>query len=173
MPSDKKRRIEYLTKYLFLKHITQILTIVLCFSGIVILTGRYILEQNLINLAENLVSVSKDTTEFNREIKGINENMVLINALQSIFVPWSKAAFDIARATPKGIKWSSWDFNSIAPDDKIKLTGVSFSREDILEFAENLKRIEWVRAVNLPVDELVKIGEEPFRIEMNFDRKNL
>ena len=174
MPYEKRKRIDNLMRYLFLKHLLQILILVLCLSGMALLTGRYILEQNFINLAMNIISVSKETGQINREIKNANEKIILVSAAQINFVPWSKVIIDTASATPPGIVWSSWNFDKkTGVDGASSIVGVAQNREDLLKLAENLKGVPWITTVDLPLDALVKIGTEPFNIKLVFDSKKI
>lgn len=172
LPPEKKKRTENIMRYLFLKHLMQILILILCISGIALLIGRHILEKNFIILAESLASVSREATEVNRVIKSINDQIIVINAVQAGFVPWSRIGTDVSRVTPRGIRWNLLNFTKDTPlEGTISMTGIADTRGDLLELNDNLKSINWVASVDLPVEALVKIGTEPFKIDLKFEIK--
>lgn len=173
LPTDKKIRIERIKHYLFLKHLIQILMLCLCMSGIALLAGRYVLEKNFIQLSESINLISKEATAVNNEVRSLNKKVVTISAVQTNFIPWSKAGIEIALATPGAVKWSSWHFSLTNPKDGVlKITGMAQNRESLLTLAENLRKLPWIKTVDVPLDAIVNIGTEPFNIEMVFNSKS-
>lgn len=171
LPTRKKDRINDLVKFLFLKHLAEIVLFFLCLAGSTFLLGLYILEDNFNNLASNLVAVNQENLQATREATKINERISQIHSAQEEFVPWSQIFKDVTETTNKRVRWERWQFNQ--KEGTAALTGIGQDRDAVLILEEDLKKLSWVAKVSIPLADLVAIHDKPFTVTAILDLKKL
>ena len=171
LASRKKKRIRQLVSFLFLKHIMEIVLLVLCVISVALLLGLYILEENFSTVAESFASGNTQRAQVRQEAVRINQRINQINTAQKEFVPWSIVVATLAELTLTDITWNTWSFDKAS--GRAQLVGTARERESVVMLEQSLRAKEWVHDVQLPLAELVSVDEKPFTVTLVLMLKDL
>jgi magnesium-transporting ATPase (P-type) len=160
----KKKRTRKIIKFLFLKHIIEIILIALCVASAALLLGLYILEINFSNIAQTYVALNPQSAKSNQEAVRINKRISQINEAQNQFVPWGIVFSTITEITPENVSWNSWTFDRAKGE--ARLSGLAFSRESVVKLEEELRKQVWIEDIKLPLADIVAIKDKPFEITL-------
>lgn len=146
----------------FIKGILEVLLIIACATGIILLGARTILENYFSDLTSTIVFIQSQHVKTNREVRDIN---VVINNLENIqkeFKPITILIPEITGAVPAGVVLNAAQIN---PENKtIALSGEANTRDNLLRLEENIKKISWIQSTNLPLSQLTKKDKIPFAL---------
>ncbi len=137
IPPDKKRRIHKIIIFQSIKNFFELLLIIACLGGIVLLGSEMILQERYNDLTLNIVSLNNRNMSANRQINAINRRIKEINNIQSMYIVWTPILTQLAAGVPSGVVLSTMDIN--AKTKKLSLTGHADTRDDLLLFQRNLQ----------------------------------
>jgi hypothetical protein len=162
LPPRKKKRVATLVKFLFLKHIVETILFFVCLGGVTLLLGLYVLEINYNSFSENFIAVNSGDNKTLQETRKLNTTINQLSSSQKDFIPWSTILEDLTVITPPSITWKSWNFDGM--ENKALFSGFARNRTDLVTFGEELKKLPWVSASDIPLNDLVAAGESPFQV---------
>jgi cell division protein FtsL len=162
LPKIKKRELMILTRINLIKnffvHSFYLLIIFLIFLTIF----YYNLSQQLDNLNKSRSLVNSSFAEYNQEISDLNKSIQNINLAGKDFQQLTPKLLEIIQTTPENIKISSL---SLGLDKKaIFLPGIAQDREALLSYEEILKKINWIKSVDIPKSQLLQRENISFNI---------
>lgn len=146
----------------FIKGILEILLIITCAAGIVLLGARTILENYFSDLTSTIVFIQSQHVKTNREVRDINIIINNIDNIQKDFKPITTFIPDIAGAMPAGVVLNILQIN--LENKTIALGGEANTRDNLLRAEEYLEKIEWVQSVDLPLSQLTKKDKISFSL---------
>lgn len=159
---EKRKHLKNMVFFQFIKGILEVLLIIACAAGIVLLGARTILENYFSDLTSTIVFIQSQHIKTNREVRDIN---VIINNLDSIqkeFKPITPLIPDIAGGVPAGVVLNIMQIN---PENKtVALGGEANTRDNLLRMEEYIEKIEWIQSVDLPLSQLTKKDKIPFSL---------
>ncbi|MFA6427249.1 MAG: PilN domain-containing protein [Candidatus Magasanikbacteria bacterium] len=159
---QKKSYLTQMTHFQFIKNICEILLIIASLIGIALLGSQLILQTYFGNLMESIVQIDNQHTEEIRTIIQINKALDHTREIQKEFVVWTPKLEKITSAIPEGITIYSQSISY--PDKMLTLTGLASTRDNLITFHENLKKIPFVQGVNTPLSELTQPENISFTI---------
>lgn len=111
---------------------------------------------------------SKESAEFGELLKETNAKIeVLSEEEERIFI--HEKISDIVEAKPRDISLNSFSFRRSEGSLIAAVSGFALSRADLLSFSENLKSLEEVSAVDLPIATLANDRDVSFDISITFN----
>ena len=137
---NKKDTLRRIIIFQFIKTAIQILLIVTCLTGIVLLSAQPLLETYFSRLASNLTSVNKTYSDVNRKIQEINTILRDADSIQSEDTEWSRVIQDFSLAIPSGIRLKQIEF--IDKGARVSFSGEADTREHLLQLKESLEKTE-------------------------------
>lgn len=159
---EKRQHLKNMVFFQFIKGILEVLLIIACATGIILLGARTILENYFSDLTSTIVFIQSQHVKTNREVRDIN---VVINNLENIqkeFKPITILIPEITGAVPAGVVLNAAQIN---PENKtIALSGEANTRDNLLRLEENIKKISWIQSTNLPLSQLTKKDKIPFAL---------
>lgn len=159
---EKRQHLKNMVLFQFIKGILEILLIIACAAGIILLGARTILENYFSELTNTIVFMQSQHVKTNREVRDINAIINNLYGIQKEFKPITTLIPDIAAAVPAGVVLNTMQVN---PENKtITLSGEADTRDNLLRMEENIEKIEWVRSVDLPLSQLTKKDKIPFSL---------
>jgi len=162
MPKTKKRELLILTRINLLKNFFvysfNLLFIFFCF----LLIFYYNLNQQLVSLNESRSLVNDSFLEYNKEIRGLNQNIVNINTAGEHYQELTPKFLELLKSVPTDIKLTSL---SLSLDKKaIFIPGVAKNRDALLFYEETLEEIPWIKSVDIPKTQLLQKENISFNI---------
>jgi len=108
---------------------------------------------------QNLEFILRDSSALSKKVRAIKDTLV---PLHSLFL-------DLQSTMPAGIK-----LNNISLDRETKkasLAGFATTRDDIINYRENLSKLSWVKAVESPLSNLIKERNIDFNFNLDLNLK--
>lgn len=159
---EKRQHLKNIVLFQFIRGILEVLLIIACAAGIILLGARTILENYFSDLTSTIVFIQSQHVKTNREVRDINAIINNLDSIQKDFKPITFLIPDIAVAVPTGVVLNTLQIN---PENKtITLSGEANTRDNLLRMEENIKKIGWIQSTDLPLSQLTKKDKIPFAL---------
>src|SRR3989339_967385 len=112
---EKRQHLKNMVFFQFIKGILEVLLIIACAAGIILLGARTILENYFSDLTSTIVFIQSQHVKTNREVRDINAVIKNLYGIQKEFKPITVLIPDIAAAVPTGIVLNTLQIN---PENK-------------------------------------------------------
>jgi len=152
LPPDKQKRLENLMKFIFSKHILEIVIFFVALIGIMMVWSWMILQDGFAKLAISSISVNKEYVTYNKDIRDINFKIKSLQKSSQNYDPLTPYLQDIINNLPANIKLTSFYIDKTGKE--ISLQGIAKTRQDLLDYQAKLKEINWLGDLNTPVSKL-------------------
>ena len=159
---EKKRYLEHLMYWQFLKTSIESFLGILCFSGIVLLGAEWVLQDYFNDLSASLTTSNKIQAEKNLQIKHVNRVVRDINALQQIYTQWTPRLSRLLAAIPPSVILNDLTLNSTS--GSYTLSGIAATRDDLLAFQNALEALDFIDRVPIPLSQLTAKENVPFSL---------
>lgn len=159
---SKRNHLKRMVSFQFTKSLLELLLIFLSVAGIVLLGGRWVLQNHFNDLTEHIVSVSNKYGETNQEIRQINITLDEADKIQKGFHLWTPLLTELSNIIPNQVVLNNISFNQ--EKETLTLTGNALTRDDLLELKNNLEEITWIESVNIPPEQLIEKEDIQFSI---------
>lgn len=159
---EKRQHLKSMVFFQFIKGILEILLIIACVAGIVLLGAKTILENYFSDLTSTIVFIQSQHVKTNREVRDINAVINNLYIIQNDFKPITSFIPDIAEAVPAGVVLNTMQINP--ENNTITLSGEANTRDNLLRMEENIKKINWIQSTDLPLSQLTKKDKIPFSL---------
>lgn len=148
--------------FIFFKNILEVSLVIVTVTAVVLISGRWFLQNYFNELTEKLVTDGNQKSDINVRIKEVNHILKDISLTQKEYIRWSPTIEDIAAVVPLAI---SIDSMILDKDSGIyTFTGVAATRTDLLDFQKKLQGLPFIAKVELPLSQLTEKEEIPFII---------
>jgi len=159
---EKRQHLKNMVFFQFIKGILEVLLIIACAAGIVLLGARTILENYFSDLTSTIVFIQSRHVKTNREVRDINVILNNLDSIQKDFKPITALIPDIAGTIPMGVVLNTLQIN---PETKtITMSGEANTRDNLLRLEDNIKKIGWIQSTDLPLSQLTKKDEISFAL---------
>ena len=152
LSTEKIRYLKKLVRIQFAKDVIEITLACVCVLGIALLGGQTILQDHFNSLASQIVSVNKQYSDSNHEIKTINSLLNRTEKLQKEYQVITPKIAEFARIIPDPIRIS--DLNINLANHRISVSGEAPRRDDLLAFETALRNLSWIESVDIPLSQL-------------------
>jgi len=108
---------------------------------------------------QNLEFILRDFSTLSKKVKAIEDTLVPLHPLFR----------DLQSAMPAGVK-----LNDISLDREAKkasITGFAVTRDNVIAYKENLKKLSWVKGVESPLSNLIKEQNIDFNFNLDLNLK--
>jgi Tfp pilus assembly protein PilN len=147
-----------------------LLIIYMLFLGSLLLIARFILQNQFTRIVNETSLVTADNRILERKVEVMNNFIKDASVAEKQFQSWTPFVITLTRTVPAGVIFESI---TIDPEKKVTLTGNAKTRSDLLQLKDNLEALEVVEKINLPVEDLVKPTNVPFKIQFEIDVTSL
>lgn len=158
---EKKNKLKFLVKFIFSKEALEIVILACSVIAIALVWSWLVLQESYAGLASSSALVNKDYLTYNKDIKIINTLIKNIDKSSSEFQAITPKLIDIIINLPPNIKITSLQINR--KDQTLNLQGVALTRQDLLNYQNILKKVNWLETVNTPVSKLFQ------KTDINFE----
>ncbi|MCX6779624.1 MAG: hypothetical protein NT034_00365 [Candidatus Magasanikbacteria bacterium] len=163
LPERKKEGLEKLIKFLFCKEILEVILLVCAFLSMTLLWGWIILEDHFSALSQSALSVNREFSHYNQEVRKINFAIKTLNIESAGFTPLTPKVLDIINKLPSDIKLNSLDINRSS--GTFQISGIAKTRDALLNLQSLLEKIDWLDHLESPTSQLFQKQDISFDIK--------
>jgi hypothetical protein len=149
IPKYLKDDIKLRAIYIMIKNLLYIAVIFIILNTIILLVAKLILQINFVKTIEETTLLTKNTENNSKNIAGINKEMNYIQKIQASAIEWTGLFKFLEKNTAYGVKFSTISINS--QENKIRLSGISATRDDLIKFKDFLGKSEIFTEINFPI----------------------
>lgn len=162
LPPDKKKLLHRMIYFQFTKNTLETALFILCIIGIALLGCRWVLQNYTAELSAKITTASSRNVETDRKIKNINQSLLQLEEIQQNYNLWTPTMAEITKGVPPGVNLInlSIDFNN----QSITFAGQADTREALLKLQEQLKTLEIISDIQIPLSILTEKKDIPFSI---------
>lgn len=150
----KRKYLQTMVRFQFIKNILEVILIVTCVIGIAMLGGQWLLANYFKSLNSTIASLRNQYAETNQTVISINQKLAQIEFIQNSYSPITPLLPNIIQAVPDDVSLTALNLNS--KGKQLYMAGLAVNRDDLLELQAKLEAISWVETVNIPIDQLTK-----------------
>jgi len=169
LPVAKKNRLEYITNFLLIKDILELVILICSVLASTLIWSWIFMENDFISLAESANAVNREYYTYNQDVKNINGLIKSINLANQNFVPITPKAKELIDSLPNDVK-----INSIQVDRQAQtlvINGMALTRTALLHYQDVLNKISWITQVETPASQLFQ--KENVNFEFRAKLRNL
>ncbi len=159
---QKKHHLKRMALFIFFKNILEVTLVVVIVAAIVLVSGRWFLQNYFNELTEKLVMDGNQHTGMNTRIKEVNRVLKDIALTQKEYVAWSSVLEGITETVPATITMESMVLDRVS--GIYTFTGIATTRNDLLLFQKNLQALPFIAKVDVPLSQLTEKEDIPFII---------
>lgn len=152
LPVAKKNRLEYITNFLLIKDILELVIIIGSVLAATLIWSWIFLENDFANLASSAAAINREYYTYNQDVKNINNLVRSINLANQNFVPITPKLKELISSLPNDIKINSLQIDR--PAQTLIITGTALTRSALLNYQNILNQIPWITAVETPASQL-------------------
>ncbi len=169
LPVVKKNRLEYITNFLLIKDILELVIIAGSVLAATLIWSWMFLEDDFANLAASAVAINREYYTYNQDVKNVNDLIKNINLANQNFIPLAPKLKELINSLPNDIKINSLQINR--PAQTLTIAGTALTRSALLRYQETLNGISWITQVETPASQLFQ--KENISFEFRTRLKNL
>lgn len=164
LPPDKQKNLQHMIRNEFIRS-TLALTIVVCaVIAIGLVGGRYVLENYFGTLGDTITAVTVSTQDKNSAIDQANSRILTADRVLKTYTYWPATLIELTNALPSGVVLSRITIDSSTKAATI--TGSATTRAELLALGEQLRAIDWISTVDIPISQLTEQTDISFTIRI-------
>jgi len=171
IPREQKTLLKNTRLYAVCKEAVTLLFLFFTIISIMLWVSRFYLEQDLADLVIANSANIKSNEATNQRIIAINQKINSVDNIEKNFISAREAIETISRIVPENITLNSINF--YRQQSAVELTGTAKARNDLLQFRNILGSADWIKSVDLPMDNLINKDNNQFTIKLNVDISKL
>ena len=157
---EKRKYLRRLVYFQFIKNALISVVFVFCISGITLLGGQWVLQEYANDISTGFTLTIGLHDNKNEQIREVNEVIKNIDALQKTHQLWSPLITDFANSIPNEVSVNSVIFDK----EKIILSGLARTRDDLLKMQADLNALDFVERTDIPLSQLTEKENISFSI---------
>jgi len=169
LPDRKKNNLEKLIRFIFFKEIIEVALLVSAFLAMMLLWGYMILQEHFNDLSTSALSVNREFSRYNQEVRKINLTIKSLNFSGKNFYPLTPQLNSFFSDLSKDIKINS--FNLDRETGMIDIAGTAKTRQTLLNFQDQLSGYSYLEKVEAPISQLFQ--KENINFEIRAKTKNV
>ena len=154
LPPEHKTKLNRLIQILFAKNILEFIAVSLCLFATMLLWSWMALVQQFNDLSESALLIGRDYTNYNQEVRKVNNICRSINESSADFYPLIPKILEVANSLPDTIHLNSVSINR--QDNQFKISGTASTRNELLTYQEQLGQIKWLKNSSMPTAQLLQ-----------------
>lgn len=149
-------------KYVIIKTVISIiLTLSFVICG-VLFGAKLILLQKYNEVQTQAAAINITHQKINERVNNYNRQIRILNDIQSEYTDWPLFLYNLNSKITSGIYLNKIEINM--PERKVSLTGLSSTRENLLNLKQNLEECNLISDISLPLNTLLKKQNIDFAI---------
>ena len=161
---QQKKEIKNQYLYLSLKRIFILIAIFAVFVTVMIKGAEAVLQQEALKYQQQTNVLKKSQNIYNQQIKDINNSLQALEQIQKNFYPTTNLLLRINELIPEAIYIVSLNYNH--PDQTLLMKGKADNRQVLLNFQADIKKIDFIEKVELPLSTILKKEDIDFELKI-------
>ena len=169
LPPTKKEELRLNNLYMATKNLIILILILTILAAIALLFTKMTLQNYFNNIVEQTTLTTKYTKVFSKDIRDLNRDLKAVEKIQNDHTYWTKFFIKFSPLVPDDIGIYSININQ----NKILITGQARTREQLLQFKDNLEKSDLLDEVTIPLENLLKKENIDFDIKTTINLETL
>jgi len=166
---QQKKDLDAKRIFIIIKKLIMLFLLFASIVAVILISARYILEQQLTSLLTQNATQIQASREINEQIIIVNRKIKNAEKIQTDFVKWSNLLIWLSDQTPEDITYNSIKISYA--DTILNIKGIAKNRQDLVKFKEKLEESEMLSNVSLPLHNLLAKEDNVFDIEAEINLK--
>jgi len=145
---EKRRHLQNMVKFQFLKAVLEVSLISLCIVGVAMIGGEWVLQDYFTDLSNQISLITSQNKKANQEITDINKILADTEKLQKNYTIWTEKIAEISNIIPVQVFLTNLTID--IQNQTINLSGHANNRADLLDLKEKLLSLSWVASIDIP-----------------------
>lgn len=163
LSQDLKKEIKLLAIYKFLKRLGFLLFSILIIYSVTFQGSKFILQKYSSDSYNSEMASNKNSDEYIKKVKEINEKIENVSAVQKDSVIWSNFIINISSLINNDIVLNQLTIDK--KTDTFAISGIAKTRDSLLALKANLEELDYLSEIDLPISSLLKKDEINFNIK--------
>jgi len=159
--NNQKTRIEKERLFLVSHNIIGIILIVISIASIIMIIARFVLIKHFNQIRNDTSLVNVEHLVLQNNIDQLNNQIDDAAKIQESFMKWSAFLSDFSTLSQNDITLNFAHFNR--ESSSFRVTGTAESRESLLSFEDDLKRLDSLDVTDAPLSNLLEREHIEFR----------
>ena len=169
IPDELKKEIEFRSFSKSIKIILYSLSFSVLFYALSLYGCYFYLKSYFLDISTQNVVITKNTDNYNKQIKDINIQIKYIEDIQKDNVVWTNIMESLFNNLADGIKLSKAEFNK--NNGSLTIAGTAASREGLIALRKYFENNENFNVISFPIQNLVE--KQNINFEINLQIKSL
>ena len=166
-PKNIKEEVRLKRIYSLFKNFSYIIIIIIIAASSSLLIAKFMLQNSFNQIVGDSTLVTKNTQNYNIDVKTINDKLASISKVQNEYAVWSALLERITNLMNDGIKLNFIKLNRA--DNSLRISGHALTRESLLAFKDAIEKDKIFSNVDIPLKNLFDKNDIDFEIKPNFD----
>jgi len=166
---NKKKELRLMQFYGVAKNLIIFILFITSLVAIVLLLTKMVLQNNFNKIVAENTLTTRYANLFNKDVKEFNQYVRGVGKIQEEYTPWVNFFTHFSQLVPNNIIIYTLNINQ----DKILITGLGGTRDELLKFKDELEKSELFSKVAIPLDNLLKKDNVDFSIKANISLDRL
>jgi len=166
---DKKQSLRLTETYQTIKNLIILILLLTIITAIVLLVTKLALQNHFTRIVSESTLTIKYVSFFSQDIKEFNKQLKAVENIQSEHIAWTNFFISFAQLVPDNIGLDNLTIN----ENKILITGFAKTRDDLIEFQNNIKNSSLFSEVTVPLENLLKKDDVDFDIKANINLEEI
>lgn len=150
----KRHHLHTMVGFQFVKSLLEIILIIICFTGIILVGIEDILQNYFNDLSGTIALTQSQHIKTDRVVKEINQNLIQLENIQKEYSSASDILPPLINALPAGIIIDSLELD--LTNNKFNATGIAAARSSLLDYKQALEKTNLIQTIELPLSQLTK-----------------
>jgi len=158
LPPNKKKDL-YLTQVYFkIKNLIFFVFLIISIFAITLMGAKFVLQNFFVDTVDQSSLLVKNVQVYNEEIQLLSLKLDQADKIQKEHINWQPFIHELTSQIPENVILNSLTIN----EDKLIISGVAKQRNDLLNLDNNLKKLDSLSNINIPLDNLLKKEQVDF-----------
>ena len=146
----------------FVKSLLEIILIIICFTGIILVGIEDILQNYFNDLSGTIALTQSQHIKTDRVVKEINQSLIQLEKIQKEYSSLTGTLTPLINSLPNDINLDSIELD--LTKRRFNATGIATTRNDLLNYKQALETTNLVQKIELPLSQLTKKENLPFSL---------
>ncbi|OGH71109.1 MAG: hypothetical protein A3C90_01380 [Candidatus Magasanikbacteria bacterium RIFCSPHIGHO2_02_FULL_51_14] len=138
----------------FIKSTLESMLILLCATGILLLAGAAVLQNQVLDVTKSAMSASQDDMERIHRDKRVSRLLAQTEGIQTQYVLWTPMLAEFSASIPDGVTLTRMFFDKDAKT--AEFSGTARTRDDLLALERRFQELSYISSIALPLSNLTQ-----------------
>ncbi|OGY43420.1 MAG: hypothetical protein A2729_04590 [Candidatus Buchananbacteria bacterium RIFCSPHIGHO2_01_FULL_39_14] len=167
LPPVKKQEFHLTQLYLMIKDLIILILLITIIIAIALLMTKLILQNHFNQIVAQTTMTTRYANIFNKDIKEFNQDLGAVISIQKNYHDWVEFFIQLNQLIPADVGL----YNLSIKDNKILITGLAKTRQNLIQLKENFEESNLFAEVAIPLENLLKKDNVDFTFKATINIK--